>query len=125
MIPDRINYSESIETVMPNGLKRWRKLEIGGTIQEGETFTQATIDAESKLQSALRTIVGESTPSAEYSSEIKQEMKETNLEAERVEILIDNAETEKELTTYWNSAEKYGLVEMYNKKMEELSFNKK
>jgi hypothetical protein len=54
MTPTSINYSESIETVMPNGLKRWRKLEISGTIQEGESFPLAAVDAQAKLQAGFK-----------------------------------------------------------------------
>lgn len=54
MTPTTINYSESVETVMPNGLKRWRKLEIGGTIADGESFELASVDAQARLHSAFK-----------------------------------------------------------------------
>lgn len=49
---------------------------------------------------------------------------EINLEKERVEILIDNAETVEELVGYKKDADKYGLFAEYISKYEQLNPSK-
>lgn len=50
-------------------------------------------------------------------STLEKVIPEINLEKERVEILIDNAETVEELNRYKESAEKYGVMDQWAAKL--------
>lgn len=54
MIKDRINYSESIETIQPNGLKRWVRAELSATINEHESVFKGWQELKDDVQAFLK-----------------------------------------------------------------------
>jgi len=49
-----LNYSESIETIQPNGLKKWVGLDIKAELEEGEEDKAATIELKKRLDENIK-----------------------------------------------------------------------
>lgn len=114
MVKDTIVYSESIETYQENGLKRWRRAEISRTI-EGDVDSLASL---SQLEKEVKTFLHPSTPNP--NEEQQPKLKEINIAADRLEVLIENAGSVAELACYFDDALKYGLKNQYDKRVKEL-----
>lgn len=117
MKPKTITYSESVESVNSIGLKRWTKIGVEGEIEENENFVDASNSAKNLVQQALH---GNRQPPEQSSSNVSTSLPEINREAERLEILIENAVTEDELMNYKNDAVKYGLWIPFELKLAQL-----
>lgn len=125
-----INCSESIETILPNGLKRWKKTEWAVNIEEHEDAELKSFEIHNRLEAVNRAVVNmqpastwEGTLSeAEYKSFAPERIPTPiiNLEKERVEILIDNAKSEQEIHGYWDKAVEHGLQDQWGKQLQSL-----
>lgn len=56
---EKIKYTESIETIMSNGLKRWIKIKVSG---KGLGIEEAATDAKTKFDKALNVVLSNPSP---------------------------------------------------------------
>lgn len=115
-----ITASESIETIQPNGLKKWKKTEMTAEIPEYEDAEVQTLMLHQKVEATNLKAANVSPSWNRYEEPIPTVIPEINLEKDRVEILIDNAENLVELLNYQKDADKYGLTGHWNSRYQNL-----
>jgi hypothetical protein len=86
-----------------------------------DNVQEAFVEARTIIATAFKALNPDLTPSlSDYNTGEQAKPKEINLEAGRVEILIENASSMDELQTYWVNADKYNLRNQWHSKMEQL-----
>lgn len=121
MKPDRVVYYESIETVSPTGLKHWIKKGMEAPVAEHEDAVEEWCKLRDKVV-GLNTHNGLRL-SDEYGPNPNlppQPLKEVNIAADRLEIMIENATTLEDLAKLKDDAAKYGMVNIYMKKLQSI-----
>jgi hypothetical protein len=123
MIPEKVTFSDTIEIIMSDGRKRWKKLEISGSLSEGETFKQAAIDAEAKVQDALKTIVPGIVVPVDYSA-IQGHPQEIKVDREigvTPEIILSSPDLNTLLTYKFIVKGKPDLQKAYDERMKQVN----
>jgi hypothetical protein len=123
MIPEKVTFSDTIEIIMSDGRKRWKKLEISGSLSEGETFKQAAIDAEAKVQDALKTIVPSIAVPVDYSA-IQGHPQEIKVDREigvTPEIILSSPDLTTLLTYKFIVKGKPDLQKAYDERMKQVN----
>lgn len=118
---EKIKYTESIETIMPNGLKRWIKIKVSG---KGFTIEQAVTDAKTKFDKALNVVLSNPSPTPSitdyntgpYGAEEQQVDRRIGVLAED----IISCQDLKTLETYKYLLGNNDLLEAYNQRYKEL-----
>ena len=117
MIPKTTGYSESMEMIMPNGLKKWVKSWYEVEMEDGDSPHESHEHCKRMVEGWAVKPEAEGAESQNFQSNppfniaslptIDPRAQET------AEIGIDDATTIKDLEFYADIAVKYGLVEMY------------